>query len=213
MTDWKMTMATYNIYTAEQQDFLRDNCNHMSRRKLTDSFNARFGTNKNERAIKSYCNQRGWNAADNGQFKRGNRSWQTGLSKDDFKSHYTDESFTRMMAGVKEANKTLHVGDEIVRHGVPMIVTSTDYSIPYAQRLTFKRRYVWEQAHGKIPPGYRIIHLDGDVMNCDLNNLYCVPDKFIPMLNKNHWLTENREHTLTAVMLCELNQALKGTET
>lgn len=210
---WMMTMGTYNTYTAEQQDFLRDNCKRMSRRELADSFNARFGTNKTERGIKSYCNLRGWNAADNGQFKRGSRSWQTGLTGEDFKSHYTDDTFERMMSALANANKKWNIGDEVIRHGVPMIVTSVDYTIPYAQRLTFKRRYVWEQAHGKIPPGHRIIHLDGDVMNCDLDNLYCVPGQFIPMLNKNHWLTDDRDHTLTAVMLCELNQALKGTET
>lgn len=206
-------MGTYNTYTAEQQNFLQDNCKQMSRRELADSFNARFGTNKTAGAIKSYCNNRCWNSGDDGRFKVGCRSWQTGVTGDDFKSHYTDESFERMMSGAKEAQKKLRVGDEIIRHGVPMIVTSTDYTIPYLNRLTFKRRYIWEQAHGKIPPGHRIIHLDGDLMNCDLDNLYCVPATFIPMLNKNHWLTDDRDHTLTAVMLCELNLALKGEET
>lgn len=203
-------MGTYNAYTAEQQDFLRNNSKQMSRRELADSFNARFGTNKTLSAIKGYCNSRGWKSGDDGRFKVGCRSWQTGITGDDFKSHYTDESFKRMMFSMQNARKKLRIGDEVIRHGVPMIVTSLDYSIPYTQRLTFKRRYVWERAHGKIPPGHRIIHLDGDLMNCDLDNLYCVPDKFIPTLNKNHWLTDDRDHTLTAVMLCELNQALKG---
>lgn len=203
-------MATYNTYTAEQQGFLRDNCKRMSRRELADSFNTRFGTNKTVRGITSYCNRRGWNSANDGRYKHGNHAWATGLSKDDFKAHYTDDSYERMVNARKESNKKLHLGDEVIRHGVPMIVTSLDYSIPYASRLTFKRRYVWEQAHGKIPPWHRIIHLDGDPMNCELDNLYCVPDKFIPTLNKNHWLTDDRDHTLTAVMLCELNEALKG---
>lgn len=202
-------MGTYNAYTAEQQDFLRDNCKRMSRGELTDSFNAQFGTNKTAMAIKAYCNKHGWYSGDDGRFKVGCRSWQTGITGDDFKSHYTDESFAKMTNKLIESNKKWRIGDEVIRHGVPMIIISEDYTIRYDKRMIFKRRYVWEHAHGKIPPGHRIIHLDGDVMNCNLDNLYCVPDKFIPTLNKNHWLTDDRDHTLTAVMLCELNQVIK----
>jgi hypothetical protein len=32
-------------------------------------------------------------------------------------------------------------------------------------------RYVWEQANGPAPKGYRVVHLDNDQMNCDLSNL------------------------------------------
>ena len=203
-------MATYNRYTAEQQDFLRTHCKEMSRQELAERFNAEFGTTKTARAIKSYCNLRGWNAGSDGRFQNGNRSWQTGLSKDEFKSHYSDDSFRKMTRPMMETQKKWRIGDETMRHGFPMIVTSIDYTLPFCKRLTFKRRYVWEQAHGPIPPGHRIIHLDGDPLNCELDNLYCIPDKMVPVLNKNHWLTGDREHTLAAIKLCELAIALNG---
>lgn len=204
------TMATYNTYTAEQQEFLRDNSFGMSRQQLADSFNARYGTSKSVRAIKSYCNNRGWKSGHDSRFKTGHRSWQTGLSSEEFKSHYSDESFFRMLKPMAAVNKKWHVGDEVIAHGVPMIVTSEEFAVDFYSRLTPKRRYVWEQAHGTIPPGHRIIHLDGDRMNCDIENLYCIPDKFVPILNKNHWLTNEREHTLTAIKWCELFYALRG---
>ena len=203
-------MATYNQYTAEQQAFLQANCKQMSRRELTDAFNARFGTSKSEYAIKAYCNNHGWNAGSDGRFHDGCVSWQKGLSGDDFKAHYSAESFERMTDKIKESNRKLKVGDEVIRHGIPMIVVSTDYSIKYEKRLVFKRRYVWEQAYGKIPDRHRIIHLDGNPMNCELDNLYCVPDSLIGALNKNHWLKGNRDITLTAIKLCELNKLLRS---
>lgn len=203
-------MATYNRYTAEQQDFLREHCREMSRQELADSFNAKFGSTKSAGAIKSYCNLRGWYCGSDGRFQNGYRSWQTGLSKEEFRSHYSEDSYRKMVCTMREANKKLRVGDETMRHGIPMIVTSDDYTLRFEKRLTFKRRYVWEQANGPIPNGHRIIHLDGNPLNCELENLYCIPDKMVPILNKNHWLTSSREHTLAAIKLCELAIALNG---
>lgn len=192
-------MATYNTYSVEQQDYLRENCKRMTRQELTKGFNARFGTQKNARAIKSYCNSRGWNSSSDGRYQKGNRSWQTGLGGEDFKSHYSDSTFRAMVTPMAEVRKKWRVGDETIRHGIPVIVTSVDYTLKFEQRITPKRRYVWEQVHGSIPPGHRIIHLDGNPMNCELDNLYCIPDRFVPLLNKNHWFTNNRDHTLTAI--------------
>ena len=36
------------------------------------------------------------------------------------------------------------------------------------------QRYVWTQAHGEIPAGSVVIFLDGNYLNCDLNNLQVI---------------------------------------
>lgn len=36
-------------------------------------------------------------------------------------------------------------------------------------------RHVWEQAHGPIPEGHVIHHLDENKSNCELSNLQCLP--------------------------------------
>lgn len=54
-----------------------------------------------------------------------------------------------------------------------------------------------------------VIHLDGNKLNCDIDNLYCIPKKFRALMNKNHWYTDSREHTLTAIKWCELYYALR----
>jgi hypothetical protein len=35
-------------------------------------------------------------------------------------------------------------------------------------------RYTWQQHNGPIPPGYNIVHRDGDSMNCNIENLECI---------------------------------------
>lgn len=203
-------MATYNKYTPEQQKFLAKNAPHMSRKELTERFNREFGTDKSVLAIKSYCNQRGYNSPNTGKFERGNVSWQTGLSKEEYKSHFTQESFERGIEKMLQSHKTRKIGDEIVIAGVPWIVTSLEYGVPFSERRTPKRRVVWEEYNGEIPQDCCIINLDGDPMNCDISNLYCLQKRYVPLIGKNRWWFGNAELTLTAIKWCELQGAIKS---
>ena len=202
-------MATYNTYSPEQEAFLCEKAPLMSRRELAEEFNKEFGTSKTAQAIKCWCNARGYNSSADGKFKKGHVSWQTGLSSEEFKSHYTKESFERGIEGMRQANKTAKIGDEVVKCGVPWVVTSLEYGVLFQDRIKLKRRVVWEQLHGEIPKDHCIIHLDGDQMNCDPSNLYCIPTKFRPIISKNRWWFGNPELTLTAIKWCELHYAIK----
>lgn len=202
-------MGRYNTYPVEQVEFLKENAPSMSRKELTDQFNEKFGTSKSVRAIKSYCNARGYYSPSDGRFQEGNVPWQTGLRGEEFKSHYTTESYARMRKAVNEAKKTRKIGDEIVIDGVPWVVTSLDYGVPFCERRQPKRRVVWERLHGEIPKDHCIICLDGNPMNCDPSNLYCMPIQFRTVLAKNKWWFGNAELTLAAIRWCELFYALK----
>jgi hypothetical protein len=39
------------------------------------------------------------------------------------------------------------------------------------------QRHVWTKAHGEIPPGSVVIFLDGNYLNCELNNLQVISRK------------------------------------
>jgi len=203
-------MATYNTYTEEQEHFLFVNAPLLSRKELTELFNWKFGVSKSVGVIKSWCNSRGYNSANDGRFKAGCETWQKGLRGDDYKSHFTDESFARGLEKMLESNKTAKLGDEYVKNGTVYVVTSLKYGIPFDQRRAPKRRVVWERAHGKIPDDCSIIHLDGNPLNCEPENLYCLPNKYKSIMAKNGWYTDSREHTLTAIKWCELFYMLKG---
>lgn len=202
-------MARYNTYSVEQEEFLKVNAPIMSRKELTKQFNEKFGTSKSVLAIKSYCNNRGYNSSSDGKFQVNHASWQTGVRGEDFKSHYTDESYTRMRKAVDEANKTHKLGDEIIIDGIPWIITSLDYGTPLWERRQPKRRVVWERLHGEIPKDHCIICLDGNPMNCDPSNLYCMPIRFRTVIAKNQWWSSNAELTLAAIKWCELYYAIK----
>lgn len=202
-------MGTYNTYSEEQIFFLRINAPLYSRKELTKLFNEKFNTDKSVLAIKSYCNNRGFNSSNDGKFTSESIHWQKGLLKEEFKSHYSEESFKRMTRNACISNRRKKPGDEVVKNGEVFVIVSDDISIPYVKRRVPKRRVVWEQHFGPIPKTHMVIHLDGNKLNCDIDNLYCIPKKFRALMNKNHWYTDSREHTLTAIKWCELYYALR----
>lgn len=201
-------MAKYNTYTAEQESFLRENQVGRTRKELTDLFNQEFGTNKTILAIKSWCISRGLKCGNDGRFYKGNISWQTGLSTEEYKFHFTEESYKKSIAGIKDIRRH-QIGDTVIRHNEPYIVISVKPNVRWDKRIQQKGRYVWEQAYGPIPKNHNIIQLDGDKFNCDLDNLYCVPNTYTGVINKNHWRSTDRDITLTAIKWCELFYAIK----
>lgn len=203
-------MGTYNTYSAAQEAFLKENAPLMSRAELAELFNQKFGTCRSVAGIKAFCNRMGYHSGSDGKFKKGCVTWQAGLRGEEFKAHYTRESFQRGIEGMRQANKTKKIGDEIIIDGVPWIVTSLAYGVPFCERRQPKRRVVWEQHYGEIPKDYCIIVLDGDPMNCDIENLYCMQTRFRPILAKNKWWFGNAELTLTAIRWCELLYAIKN---
>lgn len=202
-------MATYNTYSSEQEEFLKTNAPLMSRKELTELFNSRFGANRTVAGIKAFCNSRGYNSSFDGKFQKGNISWHKGLSKEEYRSHFTEESFRRMTERAIQGNRTKKIGDEVVVDGQPYVVFSLEAKVPFWERIKPKRRYVWEQLHGEIPKDHCIVCLDGNPMNCEPSNLYCMPIRFRPLLSKNKWWFGNAELTLAAIKWCELHYAIK----
>lgn len=47
-----------------------------------------------------------------------------------------------------------------------------------------RARYVWEQAHGEIPKGHIVLHIDGDRNNDDINNLTLISRKELLKINQ-----------------------------
>ena len=203
-------MAIYNTYSSEQEEFLKANAPLMSRKELTERFNNRFGTNRTVAGIKAFCNSRGYNSSNDGKFQKGNVSWQTGLSKEEFRAHYTEDSFRRLIERAVQGNRTRKIGDEIVIDGQPWVVVSLEPKVPFCERRQPKRRVVWERLHGEIPKDHCIVCLDGNPMNCEPSNLYCMPIRFRPLLSKNKWWFGNAELTLAAIKWCELHYAIKA---
>lgn len=198
-------------FTEDQKKFMFEYGSKVSRKKLTSMFNDQFHTQAPYATIKSWCNRHGIESV-LGDCKFSSETsprWQSGLSKDEFRGHYSDESFDRMTCAMRESNIKYSIGDEVVRHGIPHIVVNDTFCKGYDYRLQKKDRYAWEHANGPIPEDYMIIHLDNDPMNCELNNLRCIPTKYRTFLAKNGWWDCDKELKVTVLKWCELFYEVK----
>lgn len=205
-------MGAHHQYSEEQLVFLKDNYKHMLRRELADAFNEKFGTHYALSTIKALCVRNGWLADTDGRFtSETSPRWQKGLSKEEFKSHYSDESLKRMTTPMIEGNRVLHVGDTFMRHGIPYILLDdSTVNKPIELRGMAKARYIWEQAYGKIENNDLIIHLDNDVMNCDLENLARIPQAWRANFIHNGWWHAPADIKRAAIEWCKLQDAIKG---
>lgn len=70
-----------------------------------------------------------------------------------------------------------------------------------------KARYVWEQAHGPIPPGKILLHIDHNPVNDELENLRLVDIKTLGRLSRD--LTEDIEFNNALISLSEIENIVK----
>lgn len=70
-----------------------------------------------------------------------------------------------------------------------------------------KTRYVWEQYNEPIPKGYNVVQLDGDFMNCNIENLRCVSKSVLMKINKMYGLGIITD---AMIEICQLEEDIKS---
>lgn len=73
--------------------------------------------------------------------------------------------------------------------------------------------YLWEQKYGKLKEGELIVFLDGNPLNCELENLFCItPQEKMMYVGKKYYKYKKMgpEYVKTALMMAKLDVALKN---
>lgn len=73
-----------------------------------------------------------------------------------------------------------------------------------ARKMTYKHRWVWEQAHGPIPAGHVLVFLDGDKTNCSLDNLTVLPRGIHARMCQRHLYSDDPEKTKSGILVAKL---------
>lgn len=180
-------MQAHHHYTDEEKSWLIAQDKTLTYGELTALFNQRFGTNLKKGQISDLMIKRlkSRREGNKGQFRIG-------------------------------AKPKYKVGDEIIKFGYVYVKISDEY-IPgrtttedYYRKWKLKSRLVWEKEHGEIPKGKIIVYLDGNPLNCNIENLYLTSRSVHAMMSKNSWYKLDREFTLATLKYCELYQLKKS---
>lgn len=67
-----------------------------------------------------------------------------------------------------------------------------------------KHRVIYQEHHGAIPEGGRIVFGDGDALNLDIDNLILVSDKQLLKMNQFNLIQNDAELTKTGVLIADL---------
>lgn len=77
------------------------------------------------------------------------------------------------------------------------------------ERFVFVHRKVWEEHNGPIPPGHKIIFLDGNKDNCDISNLAMVDNAEALEMYRRNLRTDDTELTRTGLAVAKINIAAR----
>lgn len=157
-------------YTKEQRDWIFENHGPITIAKLTEKFNKHFGEDRDPKSIQYFCWRNGLRSKFNqkknaGSFKKGSESWNKG------KKGYMGANKTSFKAGATPHNYKPVGSERITSDGYVMIKVKD----PKTWKL--KHRVIWEKEHGPIPRDSLLNFIDGNALNCSLENLALITRK------------------------------------
>lgn len=200
-------MVKFDSLTDAQIDFIRG-FDGKTRKEALHAFNLAYGLCVPLNTFKTWAQRLGVRASGTGRFDGTQVPWAKGLSKGEFWERYSEESKSRMISAPRESNKTAKIGDVHIKMGVPYITISLDYSKPFDQRRVPLRRAVWEKHYGEIPADKMIIHLNGNRLDCRIENLAMIPKKYRPTVLR-YMKSDSPEINKATIKYCELTETIR----
>ena len=197
----------YVELTEEQISFLKSYDGRTRKEAFVD-FNMTFNLDIPLSTLKTWMQRLGIKSSGSGRFDGTQTPWAKGLSKEEFWSRYSEESRQRMINAPKEANRTAKIGNVRIKDGIPYICVSVNPSVPKEKRRAPLRRVVWEKHYGTIPQDHMIIHLNGNVLDCRINNLAMIPKSYRPMVLR-YIKSNDPEVRKLAIKYCDLLSAIE----
>jgi hypothetical protein len=95
------------------------------------------------------------------------------------------------------------LGSEKIKNGYIFV------KIGQPQQWIEKQRYIYELAYGKIPKGCKVMFLDDDINNFNLDNLVLVKNSEALFVNKNQYNNHGRSIKETAINVARLHTKIK----
>lgn len=188
---------------------------------MCDEYNRTHGTDISYNTFKSHCNRE---LGINYHYSKEQEQWlienypTLGIKKctEEFNRIFND---SRSFAAIKV--RCIQLGLKVIKerrkmralentgrvHAAGAVVKKT-HGEPYVKGSDGKWRRLKDIVYGDKPYGYVIAHLDGDVNNCNKDNLVAIPRSISARMMINDFWSEFPEVTKTGIVCCELEEAL-----
>jgi len=161
-------------FSAEQKEWMVINCPLLGFKKATFEFNNKFNENRSVDTIKTHCYRNGIK-----------------LNKE-IRSEISRKNRSKRNNGIYD------IGDVFVQKGYKYIKTGKGH------KQMLYSRYIWELNYGPVPENYSVIYLNGDSMDCDIDNLMAISNRIKSLLSVYDLWSNNADIMRTSIKWCEL---------
>lgn len=195
-----------HTWTEEQKKFIFKINKGRTLNEVTEMINAEFNLNLGENQIKSFRSNNKLVSGLTGQFKKGQESFNKGLKWEEFMS---EEGQRRSLAtcykkgSVPLNKKPIGYERKDKRDGHTLIKVSNKGK--WHERWKHKHRIVYEEAHGVIPEGHRIMAMDGNLSNINLENLKMITDAEAAVMAKMSLFSDDPELNETGNLIAKVS--------
>ena len=176
-----------------EKEFIDNHYKGVSTRKMVELLYVATGTKVEKGAIQDYYRKKGYKSGVNGKFQKGH----VGLSEEQLKNIRS----TQFKKGHVSANHK-PIGASYIRCDGYKHIKVGEHNWKTEQVL------VWEKANGEVPKGYKLLHLDGNSLNNDLDNLMLISDGESVTIN-GYGLTKDSDINKAIVLTTRLKSKLQ----
>lgn len=178
-------------YSSNEIDFIRLHASGKSNKDLTNLFNQHFKSNLSVSQIKGAKKNRKISSGITGNYSLGSIPWNKGTK------------------GLVKPNKGNFKKGNVPHNHVPVGTTLmksdgylyTKTNEPNIWRQTHRLKY--EKEFGTLTKDQRLVFLDGDQTNINLDNLCPVSKAELLICNKRHLLKDNKEISSSGIMIAK----------
>jgi len=191
-------------YSIIEDQFLIDNVKGITLKELTKRFNKKFNYNLSESAIANRKMKLGIRSGIvGGQFVKGQTSFNKGKKWSEYMSKEGQKNSrkTTFKKGNVPANRRPIGSERITKRDGVLIKVRDGHK---TRNWIAKSRYLYEQAYGKISKGHKVIFIDGNNRNFDLDNLVLVSNSEELLLNQYGLIKKDAELTKVGLNIAKV---------
>ena len=195
--------------TQEEIEFIKTHYQGTTRKEMCELLYKEFGVVHCDGQVKNIYSKYNLKSNRTGRFPKGHTPWTKGKKKTDFMTaEQIENQNTKRIEAVSGENNDRYkpIGSKYVSKRGDVIVKIGEN--------TWEREHivVWEKVHGKLKDGEKIIHLDGNRLNNDIDNLAIITNHELKQVYIVMGLTDNAELNETILNIAKLNTQIRNKE-
>ena len=192
-------------YPPEMEEYVRSIAKGRYTSEIANMVQERFEIKFSASECKSYKSNHMIHSGITGSFQKGHIPHNKG-------KHMSPEAYkkckpTMFKEGHTPANK-MKVG-EYTHTTDGYLIQKIQEKGAQQERFAFVHRKIWEEHNGPIPPGHKIIFLDGDKDNCTISNLAMIDNADAMEMRRRKLRTSDAELTKAGVTVARVNIAAR----